>query len=106
MPRVRRLTGHEKKVVAAASGWKCAACSGTLDAFYEIDHIVPLHKGGEDSIDNCQALHRMCHAKKTQAEEADRIRNNNQYANRCRRAPLACTRCGRVLSPYFAQCIC
>ena len=36
-----------------------------LDASYEIDHIIPLYKGGNNENDNLMALCRNCHGKKT-----------------------------------------
>ena len=48
-------------------GWRCRSCGrrGRL----EVDHVVPLHLGGEPwDPDNCQALCRGCHGAKTRAE--------------------------------------
>tara|TARA_B110001450_G_C17493964_1_gene429527 strand:+ start:254 stop:586 length:333 start_codon:yes stop_codon:yes gene_type:complete len=98
----RRLTAHEKRFVAARGGWTCSVCHGMLDATYEVDHIVPLHKGGEDHVDNCQALHRTCHAEKTQREEIERLHNLQMTAcSERRRPPLECTRCKNIVAPYF-----
>jgi 5-methylcytosine-specific restriction endonuclease McrA len=36
-----------------------------LDGSYEIDHIVPLYKGGGNGYENLMALCRNCHGKKT-----------------------------------------
>ena len=101
MPIARRLSAHEKRVVAARDGWKCAACGGMLDATYEIDHRVPLHLGGDDDIDNCEPLHKACHALKTQREEIERLRRLESARYSSRRPPLECSRCGRLVSPYF-----
>ena len=54
-----------KKQVAAAQKWRCAACKKLLDGAYEIDHIVPLYKGGSNDRHNLQALHRACHMAKS-----------------------------------------
>ena len=48
MPPRRRFTGHEKRVVAARQTWRCARCDVTLEATFEVDHVVPLHLGGAD----------------------------------------------------------
>ena len=61
----RKVSETTKKVVAANQKWHCAMCQNILDASYEIDHIVPLYKGGDNSINNLQALCRNCHGKKT-----------------------------------------
>ena len=61
----RGVSGKLKKIVASSQQWKCAKCYNILDASYEIDHINPLYKGGDNSINNLQALCRNCHGKKT-----------------------------------------
>ena len=69
----RSVGGLLKRRVAAQQRWHCLVCAAMLDEYYEVDHIVPLHKGGEDHIRNCQALHRSCHAQKTHLEETERL---------------------------------
>lgn len=52
----RRLQNRRLKVWA--SNPRCAAC-GALTAFphgFELDHIVPLFQGGQDTEANCQVL--------------------------------------------------
>lgn len=61
----RQVTSLTKKIVASNQKWKCRYCGQLLDFTYEIDHIVPLFKGGGNEITNLQALCRNCHAKKT-----------------------------------------
>tara|TARA_Y100000591_G_C21838651_1_gene704224 strand:+ start:1575 stop:2000 length:426 start_codon:yes stop_codon:yes gene_type:complete len=61
----RKVSETTKKVVAANQKWHCNICNNMLDASYEVDHIVPLYKGGDNSINNLQALCRNCHGKKT-----------------------------------------
>ena len=65
--RTRRpyLSAVTKKAVAAAQKWKCNACGRLLDGSFEIDHRVPLSHGGDNSIENLQALHRLCHMAKS-----------------------------------------
>ena len=61
----RKVGETTKKVVAANQKWHCNMCQNMLDASYEVDHRVPLYKGGDNSINNLQALCRNCHGKKT-----------------------------------------
>ena len=51
MPR-RTLTQAQKKRVAAAHAWRCAACDVLLPAAFEVDHVVPLWQGGADAVEN------------------------------------------------------
>ena len=68
----RRVTGHHKKYVASSQKWKCNMCGKLLDHSYEVDHIVPLYKGGTNDISNLQALCRNCHGKKTVQDTIDK----------------------------------
>ena len=61
----RNVTQTIKKYVASNQQWKCNYCKNLLDASYEIDHIVPLYKNGNNDLTNLQALCRNCHGKKT-----------------------------------------
>ncbi len=72
--RVNRpyISPYTKKLVAASQHWKCRICGRELDASYEIDHIVPLHKNGGNEISNLEAICRSpCHISKS-AREASR----------------------------------
>ena len=60
-----RLNETKKKVVASSQQWSCKNCKQLLDASYEIDHIIPLYKGGNNDLTNLQALCRNCHGQKT-----------------------------------------
>lgn len=64
----RKVSESTKKIIAARQKWKCAICSQLLDETYEIDHIVPLYKGGSNDITNLMALDPICHRKKTNAD--------------------------------------
>ena len=102
MPQVRRrITAYEKRIVAARQQWKCAHCQSLLTATFEVDHITPLHRGGDDDYEtNCHALCCECHRKKTQREEIERLRE--QHATRNKTVPsLTCSKCQAVVSPYF-----
>lgn len=64
----RNVSSLTKKMVASNQQWKCGSCKQTLDYTYEIDHHVPLFKGGSNEINNLIALCRNCHGKKTLLE--------------------------------------
>ena len=67
--RRKRVTPHQAKSCAAEYKWRCAKCGKMLGADFQIDHIVPLHMGGEHSLSNMQPLHPQCHAKKNSEEQ-------------------------------------
>ena len=75
------ISPYTKKLIASRQNWRCAVCNRLLDASYEIDHIIPLHRGGSSSdsslhsLENLQALCRSpCHIEKTARENSARSR--------------------------------
>ena len=76
------ISPYTKKLIASRQKWRCAVCNKLLDASYEIDHIIPLHRGSSSdsslqSLDNLQALCRSpCHIEKTARENSARSRLN------------------------------
>ena len=57
--------GTREKIFRRAKGI-CLACNEPLNAAtYEVDHKLPISKGGSDEISNLWAIHRRCHALKT-----------------------------------------
>ena len=65
----------ERRKIAEMQNWKCASDTCKLDGkleAYDLDHIVPLWKGGEDTEENLQALCPACHRKKTDMERVER----------------------------------
>lgn len=63
----RRLTPSERRTIYNLTGGRCAYC-GTRIAFddMQVDHVVPLRKGGVDTIDNMLPACRSCnHYKST-----------------------------------------
>jgi predicted HNH restriction endonuclease len=65
----RNVTPLTKKIIASNQKWICAMCNNTMDYTYEIDHIMPLFKGGTNDMSNLMALCRNCHGKKTILEK-------------------------------------
>lgn len=57
----RSVSESKKKFVAAQQDWCCNNCKEKLKATFEVDHIIPLFKGGNNHIDNLRALCLECH---------------------------------------------
>ena len=65
----KRSVGEtKKKFIAANQNWKCAHCSEQLTAWFEVDHKIRLDRGGDNHVNNLEALCRNCHGKKTSME--------------------------------------
>lgn len=60
---------EERKQIKLKKGSKCCKCDSCLSL--QIDHIVPIAKGGSNEIDNLQLLCRACHLQKTTQEAAN-----------------------------------
>lgn len=65
----RNVSATTKKIVASNQKWLCGMCNNMMDYTYEIDHRIPLFKGGTNDINNLMALCRNCHGKKTILEK-------------------------------------
>jgi 5-methylcytosine-specific restriction endonuclease McrA len=57
-------TAEEIKDLFARQRGKCAACSTRLSSNYHVDHIMPLARGGSNSIENIQLLCPPCNLSK------------------------------------------
>ena len=55
----------KKKYIASQQNWKCGKCNCQLPAWFEVDHKVRLEHGGDNHINNLEALCRDCHGRKT-----------------------------------------
>ena len=71
MYREQRRTNSSRilKEVGASQKWRCNVCGDLLKSTFQLDHRIPLHKGGSNDVSNFQALCCECHAKKTQEEK-------------------------------------
>lgn len=65
--RARRLAMHPLCARCLSRGWFTAAT--------QVDHIVPLFKGGEDVDENTQNLCDDCHKLKTAQDQGHRARH-------------------------------
>ena len=61
----RSVSETKKKYIAASQNWICKDCNKQLPAWFEVDHVIALHNGGTNEINNLVALCRDCHGKKT-----------------------------------------
>jgi len=64
----RLVSETTKKLVASKQHWTCGMCKKMLDETFEVDHVIPLYKGGSNEISNLMALDPICHRKKTNAD--------------------------------------
>ena len=68
----QRVSNHISREVASRQKFKCAACGELLTSDWEVDHVIPLHRGGAHDISNFAALHRRCHQMKNSIEQRKR----------------------------------
>jgi superfamily II DNA or RNA helicase len=53
-----------KHNVKERDGWKCLCCGAADKKFLEVDHIVPVHQGGKNEMENLQTLCKPCNGDK------------------------------------------
>ena len=61
----RKLNQTYRIHVMYSQSYRCASCDEMLKPDCQLDHIVPLEDGGEDKVENLQALCVSCHSAKT-----------------------------------------
>jgi len=62
----KTFTEFEKQSIASANDYKCNDCRCNLvEREFDIDHKIPISKGGKNSVENLQPLCKSCHKKKT-----------------------------------------
>ena len=68
--RLRGRAAVERRRRWLSANPLCVACleAGRYTPATEVDHIVPLHRGGPDDPGNLQSLCSQCHARKTDAD--------------------------------------
>ena len=70
---VRQVPRTVKLHVAAKQQWRCYDCKEPLEAIFELDHPVPLHRFGTNSTSNLAAKCSTCHSKKSARERLESI---------------------------------
>jgi HNH endonuclease len=58
----RRISDHTRATVIVRDGGRCRKCRGSTNL--EIDHVVPISKGGSSEENNLQTLCRRCNRRK------------------------------------------
>ncbi len=72
----RRISTRERVAIFTAAEGACHICRLVIrpgDA-WDVEHVIPLAQGGEDSGDNLRPAHKDCHAAKTAADAGDTAR--------------------------------
>ena len=64
------ISPYTKKLVASRQNWKCSVCKRLLGPDSHIDHIKPLFKGGDNSLETLQALCPTDHTMRSAIERA------------------------------------
>jgi len=60
----------EKQSIASSHDYKCVNCRANLvERDFQIDHKIPISKGGKNSLENLQPLCLSCHKRKSASEK-------------------------------------
>ena len=62
------LSQYQKRYVAWDQQYKCIRCKELLPAAWEVDHIIPVSRGGTNELSNLNAYCPSCHSGKTWLE--------------------------------------
>ena len=70
LEKIPNISNSKLKLLKKQKG-KCALCSDEFrhGDIWEIDHIIPIFKGGKKISNNIQLVHRHCHHKKTSTDK-------------------------------------
>ena len=70
----KMFSEFEKQSIASMQDYKCKKCNTNLDdREFDIDHEVPISMGGQNKIENLQALCKPCHKKKCIFEKQNKM---------------------------------
>lgn len=56
----KRFSRETKQALFDLQEGKCGICHGAITGTFQIDHLWPVSHGGDDNIDNLQAVHPKC----------------------------------------------
>ena len=92
------ISGSIKYEVLKQAQFRCELCGNSAkDRALEVDHIVPKNCGGEDSINNYQALCYVCNASKLDTDRTDFRENATKYEVRARTCPFCEVKKERII---------
>jgi 5-methylcytosine-specific restriction endonuclease McrA len=70
----RSFTYTQKVAIFRQQKGKCAICRKQLDfTLADFDHKKPFESGGKTTVKNGEAIHKDCHARKTQKETLKKV---------------------------------
>ncbi len=70
--RIRiKLRPYQRNLIAYNQKYKCKSCFEFLRPTFHIDHIIPISQGGDNSLQNMQALCYNCHGIKSESDFQD-----------------------------------
>ena len=72
----KHLSLGDRQLLWKRQGSKCAICKDACKEF-DVDHIIPLSSGGDNSLRNLQGLCKTCHIAKTSKEASDNANFDN-----------------------------
>jgi hypothetical protein len=61
------MSNRTRPLIFARDGYRCLACGeshGNVENPLEVDHVIPVARGGENDFDNLQTLCRSCNRRK------------------------------------------
>ena len=93
--RRRRPTLRVFKILGSRQSWRCGSCNAPFDSIVEVDHKIPLMKGGTNEIENLEVLCVVCHAFKSQEESIEPYMTEDKA--------MHCRTCKAVFSRYFTH---
>lgn len=93
------ISGSIKYEVLKRAQFRCELCGISADVkALEVDHIEPKNLGGEDSINNYQALCYSCNAMKRDTDDTDFRNNAKKYDHRSEKCPFCEVKKDRIIN--------
>lgn len=92
----RHISAKERMEIFTRCGGICHICGEKIDGTYDawdVEHVIPIAMGGEDSGDNLAPAHDKCHRAKTRQDmghiaKAKRMQQRASGIRRQSRSPL------------------